>query len=122
MRRIRKAAGLYLGQLARTGVAPAVICNGGGTTHKPKWVDAAGYSVPEAALMGRELIGLGVKSDDIFLEGYSDDTIGAQELVELIRIRRHRGKDSPLMPLRRQLTALSHARWQATHSSCAPCM
>jgi hypothetical protein len=76
MRRLRRAAGLYLSQQSRTGYGPAIICNGGGTTHKPKWVDPSGYAVPEAALMGRELVALGVRSDDVFVEGYSDDTIG----------------------------------------------
>ena len=70
LRRLRRAAELH----TQTG-AP-VLCNGGGTTHKPKYVDAAGYAVPEAALMGRELVKLGVPAERIALEGYSDDTIG----------------------------------------------
>ena len=76
MRRLQAAAEVYQQQVLRTGVAPAVICNGGGTTHKPKWVDKAGYAVPEAALMGRELIAMGIKSRDVYIEGYSDDTLG----------------------------------------------
>jgi hypothetical protein len=32
--------------------------------------------VPEAALMGRELQALGVAAADVYVEGYSDDTIG----------------------------------------------
>ena len=76
MRRLRRAADLYKQQLAETGTAPAIVCNGGGTTHKPKWVDANGYSVPEAALMGQQLLGMGVRDTDIYAEGYSDDTIG----------------------------------------------
>jgi hypothetical protein len=76
MRRLREAASVYQSQIARSGAAPAVVCNGGGTTHKPKWVDPAGYAVPEAALMARELRAMGVKSSDIYVEGYSDDTIG----------------------------------------------
>ena len=76
MRRLREAARVYQSQIARSGAAPAVVCNGGGTTHKPKWVDPAGYAVPEAALMARELRAMGVKSSDIYVEGYSDDTIG----------------------------------------------
>ena len=75
MRRLLKAAELYRLQAARRR-APAIVCNGGGTTHKPKYVDAAGYAVPEAALMGRELVKLGVPAERVALEGYSDDTIG----------------------------------------------
>ena len=77
MRRLQEAANVYRQQVERGDTAPAIICNGGGTTHKPKWVDAAGYAVPEAALMGRKLTSLGVKAADIYVEGYSDDTIGA---------------------------------------------
>ena len=76
MRRLQRAAELYKRQLETTGKAPAIICNGGGTTHKPKWSDANGYAVPEAALMGRQLTNMGVRESDIYVEGYSDDTIG----------------------------------------------
>ena len=76
MRRLRRAAELYKQQLVDTGRPPAVVCNGGGTTHKPKWSDANGYAVPEAALMGRQLSNMGVAASDIYVEGYSDDTIG----------------------------------------------
>ena len=70
MRRIRRAANIYKEQ-SRT-----VICNGGGTTHKPRWKNEAGFAVPEAAIMARELVTLGVNQSDIYVEGYSDDTIG----------------------------------------------
>ena len=73
MRRLQRAAALYSEQQPHP---PSVVCNGGGTTHKPKWVDASGYAVPEAALMGKQLITMGVRSDDVYVEGYSDDTIG----------------------------------------------
>jgi len=75
-RRLVEAARVYQEQVTRSGVSPTIICNGGGTTHKPKWADAAGYAVPEAALMARELTALGVKTNDVYVEGYSDDTIG----------------------------------------------
>lgn len=91
MRRLREAASVYHAQVTRTGAAPSIICNGGGTTHKPKWVDAAGYAVPEAALMAKELTSLGVKGSDIYTEGYSDDTIGQ-------RPRRHE-PDPPALVL-----------------------
>lgn len=74
MRRLERAAQLYREQ--QIGLPPAIVCNGGGTTHKPKWVDTSGYSTPEAALMGRELLRMGVSAEHIFVEGYSDDTIG----------------------------------------------
>ena len=54
MRRLRRAAKLYSASRER-GHTLAVVANGGGTTHKPKWVSPAGYAVPEAALMAREL-------------------------------------------------------------------
>ena len=76
MRRLRRAAELYKQQWASTGTPPAIICNGGGTTHKPRFVDSNGYAVPEAALMGQQLLGMGVREADIYPEGYSDDTIG----------------------------------------------
>jgi len=76
MRRLQRAASLYTQQLNELGHTPQIVCNGGGTTHKPKWVDASGYAVPEAALMGRQLVQMGVKESDIFVEGYSDDTLG----------------------------------------------
>lgn len=77
MRRLRKAAEVYSQESANAGgTPPMVICNGGGTTHKPKWVDSAGYAVPEAALMGQQLAKLGVRMEHIYVEGYSDDTIG----------------------------------------------
>ena len=61
---------------AQRGQRLPIVCNGGGTTHKPKFVDNSGYSVPEAALMARYLVDNGVDSNDIFLEGHSDDTLG----------------------------------------------
>ena len=54
MRRLRRAAKLYAASRER-GHTLAVVANGGGTTHKPRWVSPAGYAVPEAALMAREL-------------------------------------------------------------------
>ena len=86
MRRLQQAESHYREQTARTGKSPAVICNGGGTTHKPKWVDAAGYAVPEAALMGRKLIGMGVSRSDVYVEGYSDDTIGNAFFVRVMHM------------------------------------
>lgn len=53
-----------------------ILCNGGGTTHKSKWVDGDGFSTPEAVLMARYLIRHGVPPHDILIEGYSDDTLG----------------------------------------------
>ena len=69
MRRLRRAAELYARQ------PTACLCNGGGTTHKPRFI-SNGFAVPEAALMGKQLVALGVKPEDVFVEGYSDDTIG----------------------------------------------
>ena len=57
----------------------AVVANGGGTTHKPRWVSPAGYAVPEAALMARELEREGVAAQDIYLESLSDDTMIAPD-------------------------------------------
>ena len=75
LRRLRRAAKLH--KLARErGNRLIIVTNGGGTTHKPKWVSPAGYAVPEAALMARVLEEDGVPPEDIYLEGYSDDTIG----------------------------------------------
>ena len=59
LRRLRRAAKLYAASRER-GHTLAVVANGGGTTHKPKWVSPAGYAVPEAALMARELERVGV--------------------------------------------------------------
>ena len=59
LRRLRRAAKLYAASRER-GHTLAVVANGGGTTHKPKWVSPAGYAVPEAALMARELERAGV--------------------------------------------------------------
>ena len=75
MRRLRRAAKLYAAARQR-GHTLAVVANGGGTTHKPRWVSPAGYAVPEAALMGRELERDGVSPRDVYLESLSDDTIG----------------------------------------------
>ena len=75
LRRLRRAAKLY--KLSQTkGQRLILVANGGGTTHKPKWVSPAGYAVPEAALMAKVLHEQGVAPGDIYLEGYSDDTIG----------------------------------------------
>ena len=75
LRRLRRAARLHSAAKQR-GHRLAIVTNGGGTTHKPKWVSPAGYAVPEAALMGRELHRLGVDPSDVYLEALSDDTIG----------------------------------------------
>jgi len=53
-----------------------ILCNGGGTSHKGKFVDREGFAIPEASLMARYLISRKVPRKMIFLEGYSDDTIG----------------------------------------------
>ena len=75
-RRLRAAANAYQQQQRGASRAPSIVCNGGGTTHKPKWVDPSGYAVPEAALMAKQLVALGVGEGDVYVEGYSDDTIG----------------------------------------------
>ena len=56
LRRLERAAQMYQQQLKSGGRAPAIVCNGGGTTHKPKFRDAAGFAVPEAALMARPVV------------------------------------------------------------------
>jgi uncharacterized SAM-binding protein YcdF (DUF218 family) len=77
LRRLRRAAEVYQSAIRTSGRAPAIVCNGGGTTHKPKWVNKAGYSVPEAVLMAQELQRqYGIPAEHIFAEGYSDDTLG----------------------------------------------
>lgn len=75
LRRLRRAA-RHHNQSRTRGHRLVIVANGGGTTHKPKWVSPAGYAVPEAALMARVLEEEGVPAADIYLEGYSDDTIG----------------------------------------------
>lgn len=63
--------------VSRSAPAPVpILCNGGGTTHKTKWVDSYGFSTPEAHLMARYLVNNGVSPRDILVEGYSDDTLG----------------------------------------------
>ena len=75
-RRLDAAAAIYRAPPAGRG-APALICNGGGTAHKPRFVDAAGFAVPEATLMARYLVNeCGVPGDAVFPEGFSDDSIG----------------------------------------------
>ena len=87
MRRLEHAAQLYKRQMESShGKAPAIVCNGGGTTHKPKYVDAAGYSIPEAALMGKQLRSMGVSAEHIYVEGYSDDTIGNAFFVRVMHL------------------------------------
>ena len=76
LRRLEQAAQLYQ-EAALAGHAPVIVCNGGGTTHKPKYVNDAGYSVPEAVLMAQELQRRHrVAAEHIYAEGYSDDTVG----------------------------------------------
>ena len=86
LRRLQRAAQLYKAHKAATGRGLSIVCNGGGTTHKPKWVDGSGYSVPEAALMGRQLVQMGVSAEDIYAEGYSDDTIGNAFFARVMHI------------------------------------
>lgn len=70
LRRLDAAAAMHK-------IAPVpIVCVGGGTSHKPKWTDGAGFAVPEAHLMAKELYKRGVPLSSIYLEGYSDDTIG----------------------------------------------
>ncbi len=47
-----------------------------GTSHKPRWRDAQGFAVPEAALMAAGLQARGVPAAAIVLESLSDDTVG----------------------------------------------
>ncbi len=61
-----------------------IVCNGGGTTHKPRYVDDNGYAVPEAALMARYLIDRGADERDVYLEGLSDDTLGNAYFARLL--------------------------------------
>jgi DUF218 domain len=53
-----------------------IVCNGGGTSHKPKWRDPAGFEVPEAQQMAAYLRARGVPMTHVVLECLSDDTIG----------------------------------------------
>ena len=54
-----------------------IICNGGGTAHKPRHTDAAGFALSEAQLMAKVLIHEhGCDQADVFQEGHSDGTIG----------------------------------------------
>lgn len=71
-RRLDAAAALF----KRSGGALSVICNGGGTAHKPRFLDAAGFAVPEAVIMATALKQRGVPLSSVFLEGWSDDTLG----------------------------------------------
>ena len=82
-RRLQLAAEVHLQARSRGRMVP-ILCNGGGTTHKPKYVDANGYAVPEAALMARYAHGLGVAPDHLLLEGYSDDTLGNAYFARVI--------------------------------------
>lgn len=71
-RRLDAAAELH----SRSGGALPIVCNGGGTAHKPRWCDAAGFAVPEAQLMADGLRARGVPVASIYLEALSDDSIG----------------------------------------------
>jgi len=84
-RRLQAAARIHE-EAQQRGRAIAIVCNGGGTTHKPKYVDDAGYSVPEAALMARSLQDLGVPFQHVYLEGYSDDTLGNAFFARVIHV------------------------------------
>ena len=76
-RRLDAAAELYRRALAARGCSPpAIICNGGGTSHKPRWTDAAGFAVAEAQLMADGLVARGVPRSSLYLEALSDDTLG----------------------------------------------
>ena len=86
LRRLKSAAQLYH-EGAAAGHTPVIVCNGGGTTHKPKWVNAAGYAVPEAVLMARELHQQhSVPTEHIFTEGYSDDTVGNSFFARVMHV------------------------------------
>lgn len=86
MRRLAKAATIYH-EARASGHSPVIVCNGGGTTHKPKWVNAAGYSVPEAVIMANVLSQEhGVEADSIYTEGYSDDTIGNAYFARVMHV------------------------------------
>ena len=73
-RRLDAAAELCRRALAE-GRELAVICNGGGTSHKPRYRDHQGFAVPEAELMAQELKQRGVPSSWLYLEALSDDTL-----------------------------------------------
>lgn len=71
-RRLDAAAELY-----RRNPGLNILCNGGGTSHKPKWRDpVSGFEVPEAQLMAQYLRAAGVPTSAVLLESLSDDTIG----------------------------------------------
>lgn len=74
-RRLDAAAALYR-RAAVDGRTLSIICNGGGTSHKPRFRDASGFAVPEAELMAQELKARGVPLCAVVLESLSDDTIG----------------------------------------------
>jgi DUF218 domain len=74
-RRLDAAAELCRRALA-SGRELAVICNGGGTSHKPRFRDEQGFAVPESELMSRALKQRGVPAGWLYLESLSDDTIG----------------------------------------------
>lgn len=60
----------------RAGGRPIVL-NGGGTTWKPRYADENGFAIPEAALMAEHIARVdGVGSERLYLESFSDDTIG----------------------------------------------
>jgi hypothetical protein len=72
-RRLDAAAELW----RRSSGELAIMCNGGGTAHKPKFRDpSSGFCVPEAQLMAQHLLSAGVPAEKIVLEAFSDDTIG----------------------------------------------
>lgn len=109
LRRLRAAARLHKKEAAATGRLVPILCNGGGTTHKPKWVDGQGYAVAEAALMAGVLAReLGVPWSSIFAEGYSDDTVGNAFFARVRRARPASGLHSRA-PTR-----------AAPHHACAP--
>ena len=82
-RRLRRAYKLYSEQHAAGRPPPAILCNGGGTTHKPRWT-LDGFAVPEAALMGQRLLAMGVERRHLYLESLSDDTLGNALMARLM--------------------------------------
>ena len=74
LRRLRAAAEL---RAARRERPLPLLCVGGGTSHKPRVRDARGFAVPEAHEMARFLVDeRGVPRRQVFVESFSDDTIG----------------------------------------------
>eukprot|EP00933_Yihiella_yeosuensis_P037877 TRINITY_DN31880_c0_g1_i1.p1 TRINITY_DN31880_c0_g1~~TRINITY_DN31880_c0_g1_i1.p1 ORF type:complete len:246 (-),score=27.49 TRINITY_DN31880_c0_g1_i1:319-1056(-) len=72
-RRLETAAAMH----RLWGCAVPILLSGGGTAHKPRHVDAAGWATPEAQLAAAFLVEkLKVEACYLVLESISDDTIG----------------------------------------------